>query len=685
MNTTRAEPAKTINLLFKALYSIHLWLAVVLVTLLVIIYYREVFVNVPILNWVGSILGFGLTRHTLERILFLIPVAYGAATLGIGGGLSILALVTTAMLPRVFIISSEPREALFEIAGIIFTGLLIVFLFHLLQKEKQRLNDLETAHKMLNQQIKRLSLLNAFSAAVSQSLVLRDVLNTIVGSVRQITEMEAVWLYLWDEETGELKLVISGGIPEDVLPMTLKLGESLDGLVAQSRQPMLEHAPADSTELSTASLRPQGLGSLLIVPLLSQDMLLGTLGVGTPLVHIFSPDEIDLLSATGNQISMTLENTRLYLKERIAAEGLRVSDKNYQKLAIDYAQLYNRERLAADALRVSERNYRELFENASDAIWIHDLSGKIISVNKAFEKLTGYDRDTLLGTDVSIIMPSHGLTQVDIGVHEEALRGKNPEPYSQELVKKDKDVAIIQLGTNLISQDSKPWAFQHIARDITEEKRIQENFRFYVRQVGQAQEAERKRIARELHDETAQALVAVCRNLDDLASSSTKLGIQDIREQVRNILQGVRNFSQRLRPSVLDDLGLIPAIRWLASDLTKNFNIIADVEVIGEQRQISTETELMIFRVVQEALTNVQKHSAAHKVNIKLEMVEHRIEVIISDNGKGFEIPARIDDLARIGKLGLTGMQERVQLLGGTLTFASIPGKGTTIVIQVPI
>jgi signal transduction histidine kinase len=208
---------------------------------------------------------------------------------------------------------------------------------------------------------------------------------------------------------------------------------------------------------------------------------------------------------------------------------------------------------------------------------------------------------------------------------------------------------------------------------LIQEKKIQENLRLYVQNVSQAQEAERKRIARELHDDTAQALVAVLRHIDDLATGKSKISITDIRQEVRKILEGVRQFSQELRPSILDDLGLVPSIKWLASDLAKNSGVAAEAEIIGEQRQLSSETELMLFRITQEALTNVRKHSEATQVSVKLNFLSQNVKVVIQDNGKGFELTPRIDELSRLGKLGLVGMEERAQLLGGTLNVESKP------------
>jgi signal transduction histidine kinase len=223
------------------------------------------------------------------------------------------------------------------------------------------------------------------------------------------------------------------------------------------------------------------------------------------------------------------------------------------------------------------------------------------------------------------------------------------------------------------------------ADNINQERKIQDNLRLYVKRVSQAQEAERKRIARELHDETAQALVVVLRHLDDLSTGKPKLTANDIREEVRKILEGVRHFSQELRPSILDNLGLIPALNWLASDLTKNYGIQVETTIEGKQRMLATEVELTLFRITQEALTNIRKHSKASKARVKIVFFEHRIMISIQDNGQGFVIPAHIGDLSTLGKLGMIGMQERVQLLGGAFHIESTPGKGTGLTVEVPI
>lgn len=227
--------------------------------------------------------------------------------------------------------------------------------------------------------------------------------------------------------------------------------------------------------------------------------------------------------------------------------------------------------------------------------------------------------------------------------------------------------------------------------DVTERKNAEESLHRYLREITRAQEEERKRIARELHDDTAQDLVMLLRQVDKLAPAIDKLSppnvelMEELRKQAAKIMDGVHRFSQDLRPSVLDDLGLIPALEWLASDLTEHFGIAVEMKVLGSVRRFSPETELVVFRIAQEALRNVWKHSGAAKARVTLKFGDGRAVLTVEDEGKGFELPGRMDALTVAGKLGLAGMQERAQLIGGKLSLQSEPGKGTTLTLEVPI
>lgn len=228
-------------------------------------------------------------------------------------------------------------------------------------------------------------------------------------------------------------------------------------------------------------------------------------------------------------------------------------------------------------------------------------------------------------------------------------------------------------------------------QEITEQlRKIQENLRFYVQQSTRAQEEERKRISRELHDDSVQSLVVLSRRLDTLASNDKKLPedyplrLEELRQQVNDIMQSIRRLSQDLRPAALDRLGLLPALEWLASDVAEYSGITTRVNVTGTEHRLPEEVELELFRITQEAMRNVWRHSQATRADITVEFDRDKTRITVSDNGKGFTLPESIDTLARDGKLGLAGMQERARLIGGNLTVQSDTARGTGITVEIP-
>ena len=227
--------------------------------------------------------------------------------------------------------------------------------------------------------------------------------------------------------------------------------------------------------------------------------------------------------------------------------------------------------------------------------------------------------------------------------------------------------------------------------DVTERKIAEANLRRYLREITRAQEEERKRIARELHDETAQELVILLRQVDKLMLDGDKLSpagaqlVEKLRDQTSKIMKGVQRFSQDLRPSALDDLGLLPALEWLTSQWTNNLGIAVDMQVEGTPRRFPPEIELVVFRIAQEALRNIWKHSGASKAWLTLEFRRDKTLLTVEDAGKGFSLPERTADLAMAGKLGLAGMQERAQLIGGSLKLKSEPGLGMKVTLEIPV
>jgi PAS domain S-box-containing protein len=353
----------------------------------------------------------------------------------------------------------------------------------------------------------------------------------------------------------------------------------------------------------------------------------------------------------------------------------------------------NRTRLdiARKELLVSEEKYRELFESAHDAIWLHDLQENIIAANKSFYKLTGYTQhDSRKLQSSELIAANHikGIKEIE----ERLLKDKSTGQMSEGImIKKDKSEMSVQFSTNPVLANGEIVGFQHIARDTSEQKRMQENLRFHLQLTTRAQEEERKRISRELHDETIQALVVLSRQFDALTSKGKELSkennfqLEGLRQQTNDVIQGVRRLSQDLRPEALGRLGLLPALEWLTSDVAGYSGIATNIKILGTERRFMEEVELMLFRIIQEALRNVWRHSEATQAEVVVEFDSQKTKILISDNGKGFLLPRTLNDLARDGKLGLAGMQERIQLIGGSMTVQSQLGIGSIITIELPI
>ena len=206
-----------------------------------------------------------------------------------------------------------------------------------------------------------------------------------------------------------------------------------------------------------------------------------------------------------------------------------------------------------------------------------------------------------------------------------------------------------------------------------------------------AQEEERRRISRELHDEASQSLAALAFNLESIADdlptrdhdARQKLGI--LKEQAIQTLGGIRNLALELRPSALDDLGLPMAIDWYAKDYLAKRGLDVKIEVTGAKTKLPSYTETMLFRIIQEALTNIVKHAEATQVRVQLQLSDSMAIVQVEDNGKGFDAEEALSGGGVRRNLGLHGMVERATLLGGIFTIQSQSGQGTCLRVEVPM
>lgn len=346
-------------------------------------------------------------------------------------------------------------------------------------------------------------------------------------------------------------------------------------------------------------------------------------------------------------------------------------------------------RRAERALRESEERYRELFENSKDALYVHDMDGIYTSVNRAAEKLSGYSRDQIVGKHFSEFMTPEHARQVQRQLQKK-LELAAETTYEIEIITKKGRHVPVEISSRLIFENGVPVGVQGRVHDISEKKKAQEAARNYSRRVIEAQEAERRRISRELHDQVGQILTAVKMNLHVLQHKCTQpeilLSINDNLKVIDEAVDQVRDLSIDLRPLLLDDLGLVVALRWYLERQTRNVGIPAKFVSgsLDEDDRFSSELETACFRIVQEGVTNIVRHARAKRISVRLERVISDLVLLITDDGAGFDA-RMLRSSSSTATLGLRGMEERAHAVGGTITIDSAPALGTEICVRLPI
>lgn len=381
-------------------------------------------------------------------------------------------------------------------------------------------------------------------------------------------------------------------------------------------------------------------------------------------------------------------------------------------------------RQAEEALRRSESKYRLLMGQASDGIYIYDRRGNIIETNSKLCELLGYNREELLRLNVKDIIAPEDLAATPVRFDE--LQKGQTLLTERRLRRKDGTLLPVEISKGKI----RGGVMQAIVRDISERKRAEAELREAYDQLERrveertgelaranaelkveiaervraeeagkelmlrlvtAQEEERQRISRELHDEMGQQLVALLMGLRMLNDSS--YGRQATLDTLRQLLEITEQLSREthtlawgLRPAALDDLGLEAALSGYIEEWAKRSRVTADFHSAGfEGERLPLTHETALYRIAQEALTNVAKHSGADHVSFILERRGDRVLAVIEDNGEGFDVESLTETSVRERRLGLLGMRERAAMLGGTVTVESAVGAGTSVFVRIPV
>ena len=402
------------------------------------------------------------------------------------------------------------------------------------------------------------------------------------------------------------------------------------------------------------------------VPLIASGKVIGLYSVDKAEPNFFQPEHVRLAETLAARAASAIQNAQLF--------------EQSQHYVAELEERIAERKRAEVALRESEERYRELFENARDAIYVHDLEGTYIRVNRATETLSGYKREEIVGHNFIEFVAADVRNSFYAKLAEQG-----ETAFEVDLIAKDGRRVPVEVRSRPIYENGVMVGVQGTARDITERKLAQDALQMFSRQLIEAQEDERRRISRELHDQIGQILTAIKMNLHAVQQVHPTLEIgsyvKDNIEAVDEALRLVRDLSIDLRPPVLDDFGLVTALCWYVDRYTKRtgLEVEVDIELPNQYQRFSRDLETACFRIAQEALTNIVRHAQASRVVLQLVKEGNVLLLSIKDNGVGFDMERLRKRAPRAATLGLISMQERAHAAGGTIEIDSALSKGTEI------
>ena len=322
---------------------------------------------------------------------------------------------------------------------------------------------------------------------------------------------------------------------------------------------------------------------------------------------------------------------------------------------------------AEEALRESEGRYRNIFKNIQDVYYEVTLDGTILEASPSIEDVSLYKR-------------------------EEIIKNGKVTDYEAILIDKDKSQAHCSITAKLVRDNHEhPIKIIGSLRNITERKRAEEHINILTQELMRTQENERQRISRYLHDQTAQNLSALrldCETLLDKQQSidsEIRQKVSKISKALRGCIKEIRDLSYDLLPPALDEMGLVDTLFQYCDDFSKENGITVDFRSAGtEDLRLDFDTEINLYRLVQEGLNNIKKHAKADHVTVRLVAAFPDIILRIKDNGKGFNVRKRTSKLRKEKRMGIHSMKQRARLLRGKMEIQSKPMQGTKISITLP-
>ncbi|HHV78549.1 MAG TPA: PAS domain S-box protein [Firmicutes bacterium] len=491
---------------------------------------------------------------------------------------------------------------------------------------------------------------------------LEQLLNRVARYFLSVFGADTVAIFLCSEGFKSVTLEAMASRRKDVPlvseKITLRMGpQSLFARCLEAHGSVLR---VDCSKTGSDIIDFSGLSELAAVPMRSDDGVVGliVLGVRTTKTNWLDKSRERLLIAAADQAAVVIAKARLFHE-----------------------------------LELSEAKYRTMTENVLDVVFSLDRVGRFTFLNSRIYETLGYLPEELLGKYFSEIVTQESW-QATMQVLEECRRSaRSTAGYEWEARAKDGRSVILDVRAALSYAGGQFIGQYGIARDITEvraTKRRVSEMKDYLALVTEVQEEERRRIARELHDDTAQALIALSRKVELCKSAmgnqailTRRLG--ELEDLLSQTIRNLREFIRALRPSVLDDLGLGAALDLLTKQAARNFGFKVKLDVDEGVGRLPSTVEVTLFRIAQEALNNAGRHSSAANVVVSLNVKDGMAVLTIQDDGCGFDVPASNVELRRMGKLGIAGMMERAEIAGGKLELHSVKGGGTRVSASVPL
>ncbi len=385
--------------------------------------------------------------------------------------------------------------------------------------------------------------------------------------------------------------------------------------------------------------------------------------------------ETELLRARSEDAAINLRTTRVGLFAGALVSCLLLAIAGFFVI---------RDQEQRSQIRESRFRLAEMVESSDDAIIGKKLDGTITSWNSGAERLYGYPGQEMIGRSVYDIVPQDRHEELR-DILQRLGRGERIDHLETRRIRHDGSEVEVELTVSpVLSEDGTVLGASAIGRDITRRKQLERSLHQLSVRILRAQDEERRRIAREIHDTTVQKLALLSMNLAQLkshANSGASL-VESSQDLARECVQELRTLSYVLHPPMLDELGLGSALKIYVEGISQRSGVSIDTEVDSSVPRLSREAEMALFRVAQESLSNVLRHSGSKIARIKLTNHDG-VEMTISDEGKGFTRHLQADAPAPVG-VGIAGMNERINQLGGVLTIDS-SASGTTVTARIPV